>query len=403
MAPSGLRDEPAFMRWATAETVSLLGSAISIVVLPVLVFQMTDSTALTGLISATRVMPYLCFGLIAGPLADRGDRRRLILGGNVVQGLAVATIPVADLFGVLTVAQVFVAALVAATAFVFSDAAVFGAVPSLVGALASIAAGAETIGPVVAGGIIALVGASNGIWLDTASFFAAFFILRTIRAPFRLTAPPAERPQLRDVRRQALGFIRHHRTLRVLLGIGFCNSMAFGATLGLIVPNAVEHLGLLKDDGRIGFLFAGTGVGSLLGGLVFRRTFRIERVSTTTAAALVLSAVSALAMAKNTNLWIGVALLATFSIAIRTTVTTGITYRQLVTPDELRSSVNAIGRMMSWGGQPFGAAIGALVATVWNIPAGFVLAGALMLAAAVVAARFVHHESAPESSSGIPV
>ena len=79
------------------------------------------------------VAPDLLFGIIAGPIADQGNRRFLIIGGNVAEGLLVATIPVAHALGVPTVAQVYVVGLLSATAFVFSDAAVFGAVPALVG------------------------------------------------------------------------------------------------------------------------------------------------------------------------------------------------------------------------------------------------------------------------------
>ena len=73
------------------------------------------------------------FRTIAGPVADRWNRRRLIIGGNIIEGLLGATIPIAALLGVLSVAQVYAVGLLSATAFVFSDAAVFGAVPALVG------------------------------------------------------------------------------------------------------------------------------------------------------------------------------------------------------------------------------------------------------------------------------
>ncbi len=111
----------------------MVGSAVTGVVLPLVVYQITGSAAQTGALFAFRVVPYLLFGLVAGPIADGGNRRRLIIGGNLVEGALVATIPIADLFGDLTIAQIYVVALLAATAFVFSDAAVFGAVPVLVG------------------------------------------------------------------------------------------------------------------------------------------------------------------------------------------------------------------------------------------------------------------------------
>jgi MFS family permease len=129
---------------------------------PVLIYDLTGSAAQTGLLFAMRVVPYLLFGLVAGPIADRGNRRRLIIGGNLVEGILMASIPVANAFGALTVAQIYAVALLSATAFVFSDAAVFGAVPALVGPrrlaaanglLASLQSGTEVLGPVLAGGL----------------------------------------------------------------------------------------------------------------------------------------------------------------------------------------------------------------------------------------------------------
>ena len=118
-----LSQEPAFRRWVGAEGVSLVGSAVTTVVLPLVVYEATGSAAQTGLLFALRVVPYLLFGPIAGPIADRGNRRLLIIGGNVAEGVLAATIPLAHLLGVLTVAQIYAVGLLSATVFVFSDAA----------------------------------------------------------------------------------------------------------------------------------------------------------------------------------------------------------------------------------------------------------------------------------------
>ena len=106
----GLRAEPEFVRWASAEGVSLVGSAVTTIVLPLVVFEATGSITQTGALYAVRAVPYLLFGIIAGPIADQGNRRFLIIGGNVAEGLLVATIPIAHALGVLTVAQVYVSA-----------------------------------------------------------------------------------------------------------------------------------------------------------------------------------------------------------------------------------------------------------------------------------------------------
>jgi MFS family permease len=390
-----LRSEPLFVRWVTAEGVSMVGSAITTVVLPLVVYEETGSAAQTGLLFAFRVVPYLVFGLIAGPVADRGNRRALIIGGNVVEGALVLTIPIAHALGVLTIGQVYVVALLSASVFVFSDAAVFGAVPALVGPgrlpaangmLSSISAGAEILGPVLAGVLVATTGPANAVTIDAISFFTAAAVQSTIRSSFRShDAPPPAPGRLRTHVREAVDFIRGNRIVATLLVVGFGNSFAFGVVLGLLVPYAVEALGLASDDGRIGILYGAIGLGSLVSGLMFSRVFRPAQVPVLTPLTLAGSGVLAFALAATSRWPVAVVLVGLFTLSMSTTITIGITYRQLAAPDRMRSSVNVIGRMVAWGGQPFGAAAGAAVTTVASVPVAYTAAGGLMLSTAAVA------------------
>jgi MFS family permease len=393
---SSLRAEPGFVRWATAEGVSLLGSAVTTVVLPLVVYQITGSAAQTGLLFAFRVVPYLVFGLVAGPVADRGSRRRLIVGGNLAEGVLVATIPIANLLGALTIAQIYGVALLSATAFVFSDAAVFGAVPALVGpaqlpaangVLSSLASCSDIGGPVIAGVLAASIGPTDAIWIDSASFFVAAGVLSSIRSSFRETTTSASSGSgLRTAIGRALRFIRGERTVMTLLIVGFGNSFAFGTVLGLLVPYAVQELSVPADDGRIGLLYGALGVGSLGAGLVFARLFRPSRVHILTPGSLAISGLTVAVLAF-TTLWAGAVIaIVFFSWSITMTIMVGITFRQLAAPDDLRSSVNVIGRMTAWGGQPFGAVTGAAIAATASVSTAYALGAVVMLISAAVAA-----------------
>jgi MFS family permease len=382
-----LRAEPGFVRWATAEAISMVGSAVTGVVLPLVVYQITGSAAQTGALFALRVVPYLVFGLVAGPIADRGNRRRLILGGNIVEGALVATIPIANILGVLTVAQIYVVALLAATAYVFSDAAVFGAVPALVGpqllpaangVLSSVASSSDIAGPVIAGVLAAWIGPTNAIWIDSASFFVAAAVLASIRSSFRETNSSPAAAGIRETVARAMRFIRGERTVATLLIVGFGNSFAFGAVLGLLVPYAVEELGVPPDDGRIGLFYGAIGVGSLVAGLLFGRVFRPQRVRFLTPGSVAVSAIVVALLAGNTLWVVALVAIAVFSWSITITIMVGITYRQLAAPDDLRSSVNVIGRMTAWGGQPFGAATGAVIAATADVPVAYAVASVVL-------------------------
>ena len=393
MKSGSLRTEPAFVRWAVAEGVSMLGSSVTTVVLPIIVYQATGSAAQTGLLFAIRVVPYLLFGLIAGPLADRGNRRRLIIGGNVIEGCLVATIPIAHLFGKLTIAQIYVVALLSATAFVFSDAAVFGAVPALVGPerlpaanglLATLGSGAEIAGPAAAGVLIAAVGTTTAIWVDAASFLFAAAAQSRIQSSFRSgDAPAPVDGGVTHHARTAITFIRGERTVSTLLVAGFGNSLAFGAVLGLLVPYAVERLGLRSDDGRVGILFGALGVGSLAAGLLFSQLFSVGRIPWLTPASLLTAGLAITGLWVNSSWLAGAALFALFSMSMTITILVGITYRQSAAPDSIRSSVNVIGRMVGWGGQPFGAVLGAVLARSFDVRTAYGAAAIVMTTTAV--------------------
>ncbi len=368
----------------------MVGSAVTGVVLPLVVYQITGSAAQTGALFAFRVVPYLLFGLVAGPIADRGNRRRLIIGGNLIEGTLVATIPIADLLGVLTIAQIYVVALLAATAFVFSDAAVFGAVPALVeperlpaanGALSSLSSWGEIAGPVIAGLLAASIGATIVIWIDAASFFIAAAVLSSIRSTFRESgAKPEPTASLRSAVARAIRFIRGERTVATLLIVGFGNSFAFGTVLGYWCPTRSRNWGRRRrHEDRP----------------VLRRTRRRQpdrRVDLRQAVSsgpcsradpgsLAVSGTIVALLAVNTRWLVALIAIAVFSWSITMTIMVGITYRQLAAPDDLRSSVNVIGRMTAWGGQPFGAATGASIAALADVPTAYAVAAVVMLVA----------------------
>lgn len=130
----------AFVLFWLAQTVSGTGTAVTSVVLPILIFRQTGSPLQTAILSGLRVVPYLLCGLVAGALADRTDRRRLMVGCNLLNTALLGSIPTAAWLGVLTLPQIYLVALLSATAFVLFDAANFGALPTLVGPTRIVAA-----------------------------------------------------------------------------------------------------------------------------------------------------------------------------------------------------------------------------------------------------------------------
>ena len=247
---SSLRAEPLFVRWASAEGVSMLGSAVTAVVLPLVVYEITGSAAQTGALFAMRVVPYL---LSARRRADRrrGNRRRLIIGGNLLEGLLVATIPIAhvsrrvdrrpDLPGRVAVRD-GVRVLGCGRVRRGAGARRPERLPPRTGCCRAWRR-RRIAGPVIAGVLVRRSARTTPIWIDAASFFVAAAVQSSIRSTFRRCRRPAAADDLRPA---ASRHCVHPRrpTVATLLVAGFGNSFAFGTVLGLLVPYAVEELGV---------------------------------------------------------------------------------------------------------------------------------------------------------------
>ncbi|MFN2589853.1 MAG: MFS transporter [Actinomycetota bacterium] len=384
--------DDAFRRFFAARTISFAGSSLTYVALPVLVYSLTRSPLLTGVVAGFEAVPYLMFGLVAGALADRWNRQRLMVVSDVLSALALASLPAAAAFGALTVGHVLVVAAVAPTMFVFFDAANFGAVPVLVGrqriaeANSAIWA-AATIGdiaaPAAAGALLALVAPTSLIAIDALTFAASAFFIRAIRRP--MSDPEREGiaaglSGLRHDVAEGLRFLVRQAHVRTMTILGACQSIAGGAFVGQMVVWADRSLGVRAGNVRLGFLFGGWGVGALVAAMLTPRLSRRFGAARLVLTALPASAVLATATALAPNWVAGTLLLVAWSSAYMLVVISTINYRQQVTPERLMSRVNTAGRMLSFGaGFPAGALVGGAVAGSAGPVAG-------MLAGAVVAA-----------------
>ena len=386
-----LAANPSFRLWLASDVVRTLGFAVSTVVLPILVYERTGSPVQTGLLAALRVVPYLAVGLLAGAIADRVDRKRLLIATTVVEGLAMATIPLVDAVTPVPLIQIYLVTLVGSTAFVFADAAAFGALPTIVGPdrlaaangtlLAAVSA-AMIGGPAIGSLLVATIGAAPAIWVDVAGFALGALLLAGVRGEFR---EPRTSTTLRAHAVAGLRFVVSDRTLCALLVAGFAQSLAIGAVAGQLVVFAVEGLGIPEIDARVGWLFSAGSVGTLLAGVVFGRLFDVGRVRLLTPAALLAGAGSLALLAASGGIWLAAVGYLLFGLATQVAINTGITYRQLVSPPGLRSSVNVIGRMVAWGGNPFGAMVAGFAAAAAGVRTAF-WAGVVVLAITALAA-----------------
>ncbi|MBV8542212.1 MAG: MFS transporter [Pseudonocardiales bacterium] len=369
----------AFRRYWTAHAISTAGSTVSLVVLPLLLFQRTGSALLTALLGTVYIAPYVLLGLFAGALADRLDRRRLMVGCEFGSAVALGSIPVASSLGVLTTAQLFIATAIAGSIFVVFDSARFGALPALFGrerlimamtALGTIDNTFYIVGTAVGGLLATTIGAAPAIGLDAASFVASGVLLTTVRGSFgdqRGSQTTAGRWRWRSDIAEAARFLWHHRLIRALTLAGSAAALTGGAVTGLLVVFAVRQLGLSDHDARIGLLFSAGSVGALTATMLVPRLTRSYDVPRLNLVARTASLLLVVGLAVLRNFALALAVYLAFNVADMLAIRSAIAFRQLNTPDHLKGRVNVVGRMTALAGQPIGAALGGAIAQVTDL------------------------------------
>jgi MFS family permease len=386
--PAALSRDATFRRFWLAHTITVTGTWVTFVSLPLLVYQRTGSAFQTSLLTALELLPYLLFGLLAGAIADRVNRKRLMIGADLGNALVLATIPLAQAFGVLTLPHVYVAAFLSMTLFVWFDAGNFGAVPALVGKERLVAAQSAlwsatmflgVVGPALGGVLAAGVGAANAIAIDAASYAACAAVLATIRRPFQLHDREPQRGSVvartvRDIG-DGLSFLWKHALIRTLSLLGLGVSFTGGAVSGLTVVFGTEALGVSDRGTAIGVLFAASALGALTATLAIPRLQPRFGAARITLFGLAAASVLVVALALAPGYGIALVLMFAWSAAQMLVIVNGIALRQVATPDHLQSRVNVTARMIALSGGPFGAVIGGVLAETASVRVALLLAG----------------------------
>lgn len=395
--------DPTYRRFLAARTVAMAGNALTMVALPVLVYRLTGSATLTALVAAAETAPYLVVGLPAGALVDRWNRRRVLVVTGAASGLALLTVPLADLLGALTFAHLLAVATLVSTWFVFADAASFGVVPQMVGrervasatsTLVTIGTAIGLVGPLVAGLLVTTTSPALAIGIDGAAYLVAAAVVARLRWPGSETrTAPAPGRRLRGEVADGLRFIWAMPVVRWLTVLGIGASLAGGAASGLLVVVGVEQLGLAADSPALGWLFAAGALGTFVASLTLPRVQQRLGVGVISVTGYAVGLVALLALAATTTLLVALPLLVVLNFAMTSLIVNGIVTRQVVTPDHLQSRVNTTARLIAWGGSPLGAALAGVIAgaagTAWALRAASLgLLASLVVALLVGVVRF---------------
>lgn len=377
--PSILRHREFLLLWG-GQTVSEMGSQITVLALPLVAVVLLDASAFqVGLLAAAETSAYLLVALPAGAIVDRITKRRLMIWCDLALFLVIGSVPFAHAVGALTLAQLYVVALMSSVFSVFFSVAYQAYLPVLLdrdqlmdgnGKLAASRSVAQIAGPSTGAGLVTLVGAAGAMAADALSFALSACSLTAIRTrePRRPRAETGRRPTLRSQIREGLDYVVRDPILR--------NSVAFNGTANFFVI-MVETLGpvflirtLHLRPGLVGLLLALGAVGGVAGGVAARylaQKFGSARISWI--AMTVLSLPGLLIPLAGSGWWVllfGIGWISwTFSSTVASISLTS--YRQAACPADMLGRVSAAARWITWGTLPLGGLAGGALATALGV------------------------------------
>jgi MFS family permease len=389
----GLWRSPDFVKLWVSQTVSLMGSQVSLLALPLAAVALGAGAREMGWLAAAQTLPMLLFGLPAGTWIDRLPRRPVLVATDLGQGLVLAIIPLAALLGVLHLELLYPLAFVVSTLAVLAEVAHPAYLPSLVGrprlmeANSKMALGgqvARIAGPTAAGALVQAATAPLAILADSASFLVSAALVGTIRAREPATPRSVARRRLWHEIWEGLAIVLRHPVLRTLTGAWGLYFLFFFLFYSLYVLYATRELGLAPA--ALGVIVSVASVGGVVGALVTERVTARFGVGPTMAGALLVASVGMLLFPlAGGPAALAVAVLIAAQGLIRTTdqlfYINYLSVCQALTPDRLQGRVNASIRVFSAGTIPLGAFVGGLLGEAFGLRAvGFVAAAGVLLA-----------------------
>jgi MFS family permease len=388
---TSLLRQPDFRRLWSSQTVSSLGTQVTVVALPMVALTRLHAGALqTSLLAAFEFLPFLLIGLPAGVWLDRRPIRPVLVLADLARAVALGVLPLAAWLGFLSLPLVYAAVLVVGAGTVFSDIGHQSLLPTLIaedrlgdgnGKLQGSQSMSQLAGPALGGLLTGLFSAPVAVLADSLSYLASAGLLSRIRAAE--PQPAADRAD-RSLRREigeGLRFVFGTPTLRALMLCTALANLAFGGVLAVVVLYGTR--GLHLSSTLVGVALAIGNAGGLLAMVCCEPVRKRFGYGGLMLAGVVVFNAGAWLLPLDGGLPVfALALFVTF-LGIMSYNVGQVTIRQIITPRQLLGRMNATMRFVMWGTVPLGAALAGLVAQGWSLR-GYLWVAAALNATAVL-------------------
>jgi predicted MFS family arabinose efflux permease len=365
-------------RWLLASSwTTNLGDGVAAAAGPLLVASLTRDPFLVSLAALLRWAPPLVFGLYAGALSDRLDRRRIVIAANAIRIVVLGALVAALAAGRVPVGGALLALGLLATAEVFADNTSTTLAPMLVHrddlgiANSRLQTGFITLNQLAGPPIGAALFAAGMAWpfvTELVLVCAGVILVSRVVLPAHGRAAEVTGGIRRDIAEGLRWTVRHPAVRTLALTILIFN-VTFGAAWSVLVLYATERLGL----GAIGFGLLTTimAAGGLVGTGLYGRITRRVSLGNVMRAGLVIETLTHLALSVTTSAWIAGPIFFVFGAHAFIWGTTSITVRQRAVPAHLQGRVGSVYTISVYGGLVAGSAIGGTLATHYGVTAPF--------------------------------
>ena len=371
----------------TSAGLSNLADGVMKVALPLVAIRYTDSPVLIAGLSFAFTLPWLLFALTAGALADRIDRRRLMLVANAARALFLACLTAVTVLGGGSLWLLYAAALCIGIAETVYDTSAQSILPQLVprdrlsranGRLyAAELTANQFVGPPL-GGFLVAAGVVFAFATPALLWIAAIGVLLLVRGRFTTerTAPSTIRADIAEGLR-FLGRSTLLRTLAIMVGtFNFASSAVFT----VFVLYAAGPASTMKlSDPAYGLLLTFSAIGSVLGTFLAEPAERLLGRSRALTLTIVGSLLTVATPGFTANPFIiGAGLLVGgVTVSIWNVIT--VSLRQRITPTRLLGRLNSAYRLLAWGTMPLGAVVGGLLGQAFGLQWVFLIMGAIVV------------------------
>lgn len=372
---------------------SLIGTWMQTVAQAWLVLELTGSGTALGMVAAAQFLPILLLAPYGGLLADRLDKRRLLMGTQLAMGLMALALGLLVVSGAVRLWMVIGLALLLGLVTAVDNPARQAFAQEMVGpehlrnavSLNSVLMnGARAVGPATAGLMIAVAGTGVCFLVNAASYAAVLVALGTMDVPALRRTPPARRAPGQV--RQGLRYVRRTPDLLVpLMMLALIGTLAyeFQVVLPLLATGPFDG-----GPGTYGLLTSAMGAGAIVGGLIVAGHGNTGLRPLTLAAGLFGAAILVTALAP--SLVVALIALALVGAASVSFLATGNTTLQLTSDPRFRGRVMALWTVAFLGSTPVGAPIIGAVSEQIGPRGGLAVGGvACLVAAAIGAAALV--------------